>query len=72
MKDLPAFLEVSINTNHQLIHKLLKETDEVRKEQLALQAYDLALLSQNMLGGAALTRFSNRSVEFAGSFMELR
>jgi molecular chaperone HtpG len=66
MKDLPAFLEVSINANHQLIHKLLKEQDEVRKEQLALQAYDLALLSQNMLGGAALTRFINRSVEFAG------
>jgi molecular chaperone HtpG len=66
MKDLPAFLEVSINANHQLIHKLLKEADEVRKEQLALQAYDLALLSQNMLGGAALTRFINRSVEFVG------
>jgi len=64
MKDLPAFLEVSINANHNLIHKLLKEQDEVRKEQLALQAYDLALLSQNMLGGAALTKFINRTVEF--------
>jgi molecular chaperone HtpG len=62
MKDLPAFLEVSVNANHHLIQKLLKESDEQRKEQLALQMYDLALLSQNMLGGAALTRFINRSV----------
>jgi molecular chaperone HtpG len=62
MKDLPAFLEVSVNANHHLIQKLLTESDEQRKEQLALQVYDLALLSQNMLGGAALTRFINRSV----------
>jgi molecular chaperone HtpG len=66
MKDLPAFLEVSVNANHTLIHRLLAEQNEQRKEQLALQVYDLALLSQNMLGGAALTRFINRSVEFVG------
>ncbi len=64
MKDLPAFLEVSVNANHSLILRLLKEQDEQRKEQLALQVYDLALLSQNMLGGAALTKFINRSVQF--------
>ena len=40
-------------------------TDE-QKGKLAKQAYDLALLSQNMLTGADLTNFIKRSVELVG------
>jgi molecular chaperone HtpG len=45
-----------------LISKILKAENDEEKEQLAKQAYDLALLSQNLLTGAKLTSFIKRSV----------
>jgi molecular chaperone HtpG len=60
--NLPDNYKVSVNGNHKLIKKILDTTDETVKERLARQAFDLALISQGMLGGAALTEFVNRSV----------
>jgi molecular chaperone HtpG len=46
-----------------VIQKILKAENEEKKSQIAKQAYDLGLLSQNMLTGAELTNFIKRSVE---------
>ncbi len=60
--NLPDSYKVSINGNHKLVNKLLKAEGEVRN-QMAKQAFDLALLSQGLLSGAELTAFVKRSVE---------
>lgn len=60
--DMPDQYNVAVNSNHALISKILKAEKEEEKEQLAKQAYDLALLSQNLLTGAKLTNFIKRSV----------
>jgi len=52
-----------INSNHPLVDKLLKEEDEEKKEHTGKQLVDLALLSQNLLKGEALSDFINRSVD---------
>lgn len=52
---------VSINANHPSITKIANETDLVEQKKLAKQIYDLALLSQNMLTGADLTAFIQRT-----------
>jgi molecular chaperone HtpG len=63
MGNMPDNYNVAVNGNHSIIQKILKaETDE-QKKKLAKQAYDLALLSQNLLTGAELTSFIRRSVE---------
>jgi molecular chaperone HtpG len=62
MGSMPDNYNVSVNANHGIIQKILKAEGD-QKEKLAKQAYDLALLSQNMLTGADLTTFIKRSVE---------
>ncbi len=59
---LPDNYKVAINGNHKLIDKILK-ADAGLQEQLAKQAFDLAMLSQGMLTGAELTEFVTRSIE---------
>lgn len=59
---LPDNYKVSVNSNNKLIQKIAETTDEAAKEQLSRQAFDLALLSQGMLKGEALTAFVERSV----------
>ena len=61
--DMPMTLSVAINANHELIRKILDSKTDKKQERLARQAYDLALLSQGMLEGKALTDFVNRSVD---------
>ncbi len=61
--EMPMSLSVAINANHELIRKILDSKTDKKRERLAKQAYDLALLSQGMLEGKALTDFVNRSVE---------
>lgn len=63
--DFPSALTVSINGNHSIIQKILKAEEEAQN-QLVLQAYDLALLSQNLLSGGNLTQFIERSVSMIG------
>lgn len=63
MGSMPDNYNVAVNGNHPLIQKILKSETEEQKTRLAKQAYDLALLSQNMLSGPDLTNFIRRSVE---------
>jgi molecular chaperone HtpG len=63
MGNMPDNYNVAINANHAIVQKILKAEGEDQKAKLAKQAYDLALLSQNMLSGADLTNFIRRSVE---------
>ncbi len=63
MGNMPDSYNVSINGNHAITQKILKATSEDEQVQLAKQAYDLALLSQNLLTGADLTNFIKRSVK---------
>lgn len=60
MGDMGDHFNVVVNTNHPTIGKLLQQEDQ-KQEQLSKQLYDLALLSQNMLKGEALTNFVERS-----------
>ncbi|MDR1878075.1 MAG: molecular chaperone HtpG [Bacteroidales bacterium] len=52
-----------INTNHPVMEKILKETDEEKKSVLVSQLIDLSLLSQQMLTGESLAAFVKRSLE---------
>ena len=63
MGQMPDQYSVAINANHPLTGKILKVEKEEQQTQLAKQAVDLAKLSQNMLTGADLTHFIERSVE---------
>ena len=63
MGSMPDNYNVAINGNHTIVQKILKAENEDQRTRLAKQAYDLALLSQNMLTGAELTNFIKRSVE---------
>jgi molecular chaperone HtpG len=62
MGNMPDNYNVAINGNHPIVQKILSADTDEKKNTLAKQAYDLALLSQNMLTGADLTDFIKRSV----------
>jgi molecular chaperone HtpG len=62
MGNLPDTYTLSINANHPISQRILRAKED-NKEKIAKQAFDLALLSQNMLTGSALTAFVKRSVE---------
>ena len=51
------FLNVTVNTNHPLAKKIVGLADEEAQLTLAKKAYQLGLLTQNMLNGADLTGF---------------
>lgn len=63
MGAMPDNYSVAINGNHSLIQKIIKAESEEQKSKLAKQAFDLGLLSQNMLTGSDLTGFIKRSVD---------
>lgn len=63
MGAFPDSYQVIVNANHPLIQKILSA--KTKKESLAQQAFDLALLSQGMLKGDAMSHFINRSVDLA-------
>jgi molecular chaperone HtpG len=62
MGNMPDTYNVTVNANHSINQRILKAKDD-NKERIARQAFDLALLSQNMLSGSALTAFVKRSVD---------
>ena len=62
MGDMPDTYNVTVNANHPLNQRVLNAEGD-SKSAVARQAFDLALLSQNMLSGAALTTFVKRSFE---------
>lgn len=63
MGNMPESYTLAVNANHPLISKILKESDQDKQKQMAKQAADLALLSQNLLKGEELSKFIKRSVE---------
>jgi len=63
MGQMPEILNLVVNSNHPLISKILKEKSKDKQSDLAKQATDLALLSQNMLKGEELTKFIKRSLD---------
>jgi molecular chaperone HtpG len=60
--NMPDSYNLVLNSNHSLMGKILAEKDETKKENLAKQATDLALLGQGLLKGEELTNFVKRSV----------
>jgi molecular chaperone HtpG len=65
MGNMPDSFNLVVNTNHPIAEKILKKRQENR-QKLVKQLYDLALLSQNLLKGASLTDFVERSIELVG------
>ncbi len=63
MGNLPESYNLVVNENHPIIGKMLKEKDSDKKQEIAKQVTDLALLSQNLLQGEELTKFIDRSIE---------
>jgi len=57
----PLPLQATINANHPLAQKLLR--GEEKQLKLAQQAYSLALLTQDMLHGTALTTFIQGNID---------
>jgi len=57
---------VVVNTNHKISHTIAEMSDEGAAKEMAGQAFDLALLGQNMLQGEALTNFIKRSYSILG------
>jgi molecular chaperone HtpG len=58
----PLQVQANINANHPLVQKVLEPQQEEKKTKMAQQAYNLALLAQDMLQGSALTNFIQNSV----------
>ncbi len=63
MGNMPEMYNLIVNSNHPLVSTILNEKDEAKQGALAKQATDLAMLSQSMLKGEALTNFIKRSIE---------
>jgi molecular chaperone HtpG len=63
MGSLPDMYNLVVNTNHELISRILSNNDEAEQKRLISQAFDLAKLSQNLLHGEELTSFIKRSYE---------
>lgn len=63
MGDMPDHFNLITNTNNAIFSQILEEKEDTKQDKLVKQIYDLALLSQNLLKGEALTHFVKRSVE---------
>lgn len=63
---MPEEVTLTVNGNHPVYQKILSEKDEKAQEEYVHHLTDLALLSQGLLKGSALTDFINRGVGFLG------
>ena len=61
--NLPEEVTLTVNGNHPIYQKILKESEVDEQGKLVKNLADLALLSQGLLKGNELTSFINRSVE---------
>ena len=60
----PDQFNVVVNTNHPIIaEKLVRMRKEEKKEELVGYLFNLAMLNQQMLKGADLTRFIGKTIE---------
>jgi len=63
MGQMPEMYNLVVNTNHELIQKIMETKTQAKQERLIKQGFDLAKLSKNLLKGQDLTQFINRSFE---------
>ncbi len=63
MGDMPDQYNLVVNCNHPLLEKVVRETDGEKRTAMMKQAIDLALLSQGLLKGEAMSDFMRRSFE---------
>ena len=63
MGSMPDMYSLIVNTNHELVSKILNTRTEKKRTSLIKQSVDLAKLSQNTLTGKELTDFINRSID---------
>lgn len=61
--ELPESYNLVVNINHPLVGEILNDTNQEHQKELVHQLTDLALLSNGLLKGEALTNFINRSVK---------
>ncbi len=61
--NMPEMYNLVVNTNHELIGKIMEQNEDADRDALVKQALDLAKLSQNLLKGEDLTNFVKRSFE---------
>ena len=61
--NLPEEVTLTVNGNHPVYQRILKEENSQKQEKEIRNLADLALLSQGLLKGNELTNFINRSVE---------
>ncbi len=61
--NMPEEVTLTVNGNHPIYQKILKEEKKEQQENLVKNLTDLALLSQGLLKGNELTTFINRNVE---------
>ena len=61
--EMPESYNLVVNVNHPLISQILNEADADKQKNLVHQLTDLALLSNGLLKGEALTQFIKRSVD---------
>jgi molecular chaperone HtpG len=64
--NMPDEVNLTVNGNHPIFQRILKEGDKPKQEKLVHNLSDLALLSQGLLKGNNLTDFIQRSVELMG------
>jgi molecular chaperone HtpG len=60
--EVPDLYNVVINSAHPLAKKILIHSDDAKRQKYARHAFELALLSQNMLTGAELAEFIKNNV----------
>ena len=63
MGSFPEMYTLIVNTNHELIGKILNTRTENKRKRLIKQSIDLAKLSQSNLKGEELTEFIKRSID---------
>jgi len=63
MDNMPGFFSLVVNSNHPAMARVLKMKSKEKKQKTIRQLIDLAMLSQNMLKGEALSQFISRSVD---------
>ena len=63
MGSFPEMYTLLVNTNHELIGKILNTRTENKRKRLIKQSIDLAKLSQSTLKGEELTEFIKRSID---------
>jgi molecular chaperone HtpG len=66
MGTMPDTYQLIVNANHPLVRQLVTQLNDEKSAVKIQQLFDLALLGQGMLTGAALTSYIERSISLVG------